>query len=131
MLVGLSAVAAFAGKGQVLKAWMMTILGLMLATVGIDKGIGVERFTFGLTDLMDGFSFLLLAMATFALGETLMGIVKPEDDTSVEQSSVTDLGSMKITKEEFKELAPVSIRSSILGFLLVFCLVRVQPLPHF
>ncbi len=29
---------------------------------GIDKGVGVERFTFGLTDLMDGFSFLLLAM---------------------------------------------------------------------
>lgn len=117
MLVGLSAVAAFAGKGQVLKAWMMTILGLILATVGIDKGIGVPRFTFGLTDLMDGFSFLLLAMATFALGETLMGILKPEDNSSAEQSSIKDLGSMKITKEEFKELAPVSIRSSILGFL--------------
>lgn len=116
MLVGLSAVAAFAGKGQVVKAWMMTILGLMLATVGIDKGIGVERFTFGLTDLMDGFSFLLLAMATFALGETLMSILKPEDNSISQQSSVTDLGSMKITKEEFKELAPVSIRSSILGF---------------
>jgi putative tricarboxylic transport membrane protein len=116
MLVGLSAVAAFAGKGQVVKAWMMTILGLMLATVGIDKGVGVERFTFGLTDLMDGFSFLLLAMATFALGETLMTILKPEDDSISQQNSVTDLGSMKITKEEFKELAPVSIRSSILGF---------------
>ncbi len=59
MLLGLSAVAAFAGKGQVIKAWMMTILGLMLSTVGIDKGVGVERFTFGLTDLMDGFSFFL------------------------------------------------------------------------
>jgi putative tricarboxylic transport membrane protein len=104
MLVGLSAVAAFAGKGQVIKAWMMTILGLMLATVGIDKGIGVERFTFGLTDLMDGFSFLLLAMATFALGETLMGILKPEKDTSAEESSaLADIGSMKVTKEEFKE----------------------------
>jgi putative tricarboxylic transport membrane protein len=116
MLVGLSAVAAFAGKGQVLKAWMMTVLGLILATVGIDKGIGVPRFTFGLTDLLDGFSFLLLAMATFALGETLMGILKPEDKSTEEQSSTTDLGSMKVTKEEFKELAPVSIRSSILGF---------------
>ncbi|ABM03647.1 hypothetical protein DUF112 [Psychromonas ingrahamii 37] len=116
MLVGLSAVAAFAGKGQVLKAWMMTILGLILATVGIDKGIGVPRFTFGLTDLLDGFSFLLLAMATFALGETLMGILKPEDKSTEEQSSIKDLGSMKVTKEEFKELAPVSIRSSILGF---------------
>ncbi|AMG12009.1 tripartite tricarboxylate transporter permease [Vibrio vulnificus] len=117
MLVGLSAVAAFAGKGQVIKAWMMTILGLMLSTVGIDKGVGVERFTFGLTDLMDGFSFLLLAMATFALGETLMGILKPDQDNSAEeQERMSNIGSMKVTREEIKEAAPVSIRSSILGF---------------
>ena len=57
MLLGLSAVAAFAGKGQVIKAWMMTTLGLMLSTVGIDKGAGIERFTYGITDLMDGFTF--------------------------------------------------------------------------
>ncbi|MDW1838303.1 tripartite tricarboxylate transporter permease, partial [Vibrio sp. Vb0718] len=117
MLLGLSAVAAFAGKGQVIKAWMMTILDLMLSTVGIDKGVGVERFTFGLTDLMDGFSFLLLAMATFALGETLMGILKPSNDTrDEEQDKLSNIGSMKVTKEEIKEVAPVSIRSSILGF---------------
>lgn len=117
MLVGLSAVAAFAGKGQVIKAWMMTVLGLMLSTVGIDKGIGVERFTFGLTDLMDGFSFLLLAMATFALGETLMGILKPDGDNSAnEQEQMKNIGSMKLTREEIKEAAPVSLRSSILGF---------------
>ncbi|EGR0412391.1 tripartite tricarboxylate transporter permease [Vibrio cholerae] len=117
MLVGLSAVAAFAGKGQVIKAWMMTVLGLMLSTVGIDKGIGVERFTFGLTDLMDGFSFLLLAMATFALGETLMGILKPDGDNSAnEQEQMKNIGSMKLTREEVREAAPVSLRSSILGF---------------
>lgn len=117
MVLGLSAVAAFAGKGQVLKAWMMTVLGLMLSTAGIDKGVGVERFTFGITDLMDGFSFLLLAMATFALGETLMGVLKPTKDTrDDEQSELANIGSMKVTKEEIKEVAPVSIRSSILGF---------------
>ncbi|MFW7524236.1 tripartite tricarboxylate transporter permease [Vibrio ostreicida] len=117
MLLGLSAVAAFAGPGQILKAWMMTVLGLMLSTVGIDKGVGVERFTFGLTDLMDGFSFLLLAMATFALGETLMGILNPEKDgRDEERNRMSDIGSMKVTREEIKEVAPVSIRSSLLGF---------------
>ncbi|WP_114785794.1 tripartite tricarboxylate transporter permease [Vibrio tetraodonis] len=118
MLLGLSAVAAFAGKGQVIKAWMMTTLGLMLSTVGIDKGAGIERFTYGITDLMDGFSFLMLAMATFALGETLIGILKPESkDPSTQSSSQLDsINNLKITKDEVKELAPVSFRSSILGF---------------
>lgn len=115
MLLGLSAVAAFAGKGQRIKAWLMTIVGLMLSTVGIDKGVGVERFTFGINDLMDGFSFLLVAMATFALGETLLGILSPETPASNEQKN-DEIGSMKVTKEEFKELAPVSVRSSIIGF---------------
>lgn len=66
---------------------------------------------------MDGFSFLLLAMATFALGETLMGILKPSQDTSAQENEqMSNIGSMKVTKEEFKDVAPTSIRSSILGF---------------
>ncbi|GLT17794.1 tripartite tricarboxylate transporter TctA [Vibrio zhanjiangensis] len=118
MLLGLSTVAAFSGKGQILKAWMMTILGLMLSTVGIDKGIGIARFTFGLTDLMDGFSFLLLAMATFALGETLLNILvsDPKNMRNKKQTRLNNIGSIKITKTELKELAPACIRSSILGF---------------
>ncbi|MCZ8499422.1 hypothetical protein O9929_21360 [Vibrio lentus] len=34
--------AAFAGRSGNKKAWMMTILGLITSTVGIDKGVGVE-----------------------------------------------------------------------------------------
>jgi putative tricarboxylic transport membrane protein len=36
MVLGLTAVAAFAGKGNILKALMMCVLGLMLSTVGTD-----------------------------------------------------------------------------------------------
>jgi putative tricarboxylic transport membrane protein len=43
MVVGLSAIAAFAGTGQVAKALMMTILGLILATVG--EGRAVQHAT--------------------------------------------------------------------------------------
>jgi len=37
MLLGLCAVAAFAGKGNVIKALLMTVMGLMLATVGLER----------------------------------------------------------------------------------------------
>ena len=46
MVLGLTAVSAFAGKGNYLKAWMMTIFGLMLSTVGTDSS-SVQRYTFG------------------------------------------------------------------------------------
>ena len=60
----------------------------------------------------------MLAMATFALGETLIGILKPESkDPSTQSSKQLDsINNLKITKDEVKELAPVSFRSSILGF---------------
>ena len=119
MVLGLSAVAAFAGKGQVLKALIMALFGIMISTVGIDRSVGVDRFTFGLPDLRDGFSFLLLAMATFALAEILMTVLRPGKDTSKEEASkMQQLGSLKLSRDEVKEIAPPIARSSVLGFLI-------------
>ncbi|WP_020410094.1 tripartite tricarboxylate transporter permease [Hahella ganghwensis] len=116
MVLGLSAVAAFSGKGNILKALMMTVLGLMISTIGTDRSSGVDRFTFGRMDLVDGISFLLLAMATFALAEALMSVLKPEDNGEADEDAMRNLGSMKLNKEEIKEVAPVIARSSVLGF---------------
>ena len=116
MLFGCTAVAAFAGRGQVLKGILMTLLGLMLATVGEDPS-GIQRFTFGNADLYDGISFLLLSMAAFALAEALLvvlkgaGVVTTADDFAKEK-----LGSLKLSKSEVRDIAPAVSRSSVLGF---------------
>lgn len=115
MLFGLSAITAFSGKGQVLKAVLMALLGLMLATVGEDPS-GIQRFTFGFTDLYDGISFLLLSMATFAIAEALMVVLRPAKSIQGAGSGFKNLGSMKLSKEEIKDVAPVVARSSVLGF---------------
>ncbi len=117
MVLGLTAVAAFAGKGKFLKAAIMTIFGLMLATVGTDADSGVSRYTFGNMNLIDGISFLLLAMASFALSEALMNIIENQKMTKEEKEALKkEIGSLKVTKEEIKEIAPVIGRSSVLGF---------------
>ena len=120
MVLGLVAVAAFAGKGDMVKALLMTVVGLMLSTVGTDQTQGVPRFTLGTLDLIDGISFLLLVMATFALSEALMAILRPKGDADrhKEREASRNLGSMKVSKEEVKEMAPVIGRSSVLGFLI-------------
>lgn len=118
MVFGLTAITAFSGKGQVLKAVLMALLGLMLATVGEDPS-GIQRFTFGIPDLYDGISFLLLSMATFAIAEALMVVLRSgsaarEPDSS--KMTFASLGSMKLSKDEIKDVAPVVARSSVLGF---------------
>ena len=57
----------------------------MLSTIGTDPAAGVARFTFGSMDLVDGISFLLLAMSTFALSEALLSILRPTKDTRSEE----------------------------------------------
>ena len=140
ILFGCTAIAAFSGKGEVLKAIMMTLVGLMLATVGEDPS-GIQRFTFGITDIYDGISFLLLSMATFALAEALYVVLTrktsnankedtqedSQEDSKEENKGAAnkeraleqaqqEIGSLKIPKDEVLEMAPTVARSSILGF---------------
>jgi len=118
MCVGLLSIAAFASKGQFLKAMVMTALGLALATVGQDSLSDITRFAFGNINLMDGISFVLLVMATFAMSEAFMIIFKKMDiNFKASDASRDKLGSIKLSKEEVKEMVPVIGRTSILGFL--------------
>jgi putative tricarboxylic transport membrane protein len=117
MLLGLTSVAAFSGKGQVIKAMMMTVFGLMIATVGNDVITGAPRYTFGALDLVDGVSFLLLAMATFALAEVMMTIIRGEMHGSKQAMQPVALSTMKLTRSEVKEVAPTIARSSVFGFI--------------
>jgi putative tricarboxylic transport membrane protein len=117
MILGLTAVSAFASRGQVVQALIATVIGLMLATIGTDPSAGVQRFTFGSLDLVDGISFLLLAMATFALSEALLTVLKGGSlSPQAKATAKGNFGSLKISRDEARQIAPVVARSSILGF---------------
>lgn len=118
MILGLTAVSAFAGRGGVLKALLMVTLGLMLATVGTDQTSGVQRFTFGSLELLDGIEFLMLAMATFALTEALSIVLKRDASSDSLDPKMIGFKSLKVSKKEFKLIAPSAIRSSLLGFII-------------
>jgi len=117
MVVGLSAIAAFAGTGQVSKAMMMTVLGLMLATVGEAALFNAPRFTGGIMDLQSGFSFVTLAMAMFALPEAIFLVLDPKRSNTGDGGS-SEIKDLRITREEARHIAPVIGRQSIQGFLI-------------
>ena len=115
MVVGLSAIAAFAGTGQVAKALLMTLLGLIMATVGEGALFNLPRFTMGIMDLQSGFGFITLAMAMFALPEALFLVLKPKDLSGDDGGEIKDL---RINRQEAKAIAPVIGRQSIQGFFI-------------
>ncbi|MGB1737826.1 MAG: tripartite tricarboxylate transporter permease, partial [Pseudomonadales bacterium] len=104
MVLGLSLVFAFAEEGDHLKALAMVLLGLSLATVGTDRASGLPRFTFGSMELMDGISFLVLAMGTFAMTE------------AVYMAASFGLRSLALGRATTSTMAPAVGRGSILGF---------------
>ena len=116
MVVGLSAIAAFAGTGQVAKALLMTLLGLIMATVGEGALFNLPRFTMGIMDLQSGFGFITLALAMFALPEALYLVLDPARSST--DSGSNEIKDMRITREEAKAIAPVIGRQSIQGFLI-------------
>jgi putative tricarboxylic transport membrane protein len=69
-VLGLSCGAFVAGDNP-LKGAISMLIGLLIATVGMDYSSGFARFTFGSTNLLDGVSFIPALIGMFALPEIM------------------------------------------------------------
>lgn len=79
MVMGLVA-ASTIGEGRPAKSLSMVVLGVLLGCVGTDVNSGVQRFTFGQVQLLDGINLVALAMGLFGLAEVIGNIRKAERD---------------------------------------------------
>ena len=89
------------------------VLGLMIATIGIDMQSGVSRFTFGILELQGGIDFLIVIIAVFAFGEVLKSFRNINEGKKKMQ---TKFGRIWITKEEWKACIKPMLRSTPIGF---------------
>jgi putative tricarboxylic transport membrane protein len=113
MLLGLATLTRLAGK-SLLKGLGMGFLGMLIGTVGLDPVAGVQRFTFGRADLLDGIGFVSAAMGLFALGEILINI----ESSLTQRVFSTQIGSLLPTKSDWLACKWTIVRSTIIGFLI-------------
>lgn len=114
MLMGLTAISSLS-EGSTLKALIAAVVGFMVVTIGIDGQTGTQRFTFGNINLLDGIDFLVVALGLFAVAEVCFLILRRKDDSL---SKTQNIGSLKLTKSDLKEMRGPMTRHSFLGFLL-------------
>ncbi|MBI3825006.1 MAG: tripartite tricarboxylate transporter permease [Candidatus Rokubacteria bacterium] len=62
------------GGGNPVKTLVSIVLGFILAAVGLDIVTGQLRMTFGVTDLMQGFDFIVAVIGLFGIGEILLSV---------------------------------------------------------
>jgi len=113
MLLGLAAVSGLAGKSMT-KALIMTVFGLLLATIGIDAVSGIARFTYDLPILYSGLEFLTIAVGLFALGEVFKTIIERDK----EDGAIAKIERVLPTKQDLKDSAKPIVRGSLLGFFI-------------
>ena len=112
MVAGLCLVVGLAGR-NLLAALLMTVLGLLLAMVGLDPVRGAPRFTFGLTELYDGIGFIPVVMGLFGIGELLLAAERHQT-----RMIEADLKKWNPTREEWKASAGAIGRGTVVGFVL-------------
>lgn len=109
-VLGITAISAIGG-GSVLKGLVAGLLGLGIATVGLDPITGTERFTFGNLSLLTGISFVPAIIGTFALAEVLQ---RAGERTSTAEV-ITDVSTKLPSLKEFLATRITLLRSSAIG----------------
>ncbi len=101
------------GKGSPFKILIAMAFGFALAAVGMDTVTGQLRLTFGQTELMRGFDFLIAVIGLFGIGEILLSM-----EEGLEFSGKSARINPKVVWETWKELPrywATSVRSSLVG----------------
>lgn len=74
--------AVFISQGSATKGFLSLMIGLLLATVGLDMVTGAPRFTFDVPDLMGGINFIPVMIGFFAVYEVMKLYSQPKTDSA-------------------------------------------------
>ena len=113
MVFAFSTLSSLTGD-NVFKGLIAALLGLMMATVGLDpQGTGL-RFTFGNLNLYDGLDFVVVVIGFFAISEVFQML----NDTDSGQLVDNKVKQVMISAKDFLRSLGTMIRSSISGFII-------------
>jgi putative tricarboxylic transport membrane protein len=115
MFFAMTAVASLSGKSPA-KGMLSTILGLMIATIGIDLQSGQPRFTMGVAEFQDGVGFVVVVVGLFAVSEVFRGLEGIFQGTAAAMIRIK--GKLWLTREEWmRSIGPIW-RGGIIGFII-------------
>ncbi len=73
------AISAVVSVGSTFKGVLAGMLGMLIATIGLDIVTGTPRFSFGVDQLESGIEFIPAMIGLFGLSEVLRSLGAPED----------------------------------------------------
>jgi putative tricarboxylic transport membrane protein len=116
MILGLVGAMVLA-QGSLLKAFAMTVLGLLLSLVGTDPEVGTRRMAMGIPDLYDGMGFVVVAMGLFGIAEILRNIDGSETRALVATKLDRPWPEREDMRRSYGPIGRGTVLGSILGVL--------------
>ncbi|MDI6726488.1 MAG: tripartite tricarboxylate transporter permease [Smithellaceae bacterium] len=113
ILMGMLTIVFVGGK-SITKSLMSGVLGLALGVVGTDVVQGAPRFVYGIPDLVDGISFVVVVMGVFGIGEVL---VSAEEHMKVQPLKIK-FANLWPTFKDIVESKWAMLRGSVVGFII-------------
>ena len=116
LLFALTFIAALSGKSMA-KGLISGLLGLLLATIGIEVETGLPRMTFGFLKLYDGLNLVPMAIGMVAIAEMLVQLEESRKvkDHEVVAKDSSDPSDSTVTGEEWKLITPTIFRGTLIG----------------
>jgi putative tricarboxylic transport membrane protein len=111
MLLAFTTVSAVLGKST-LRGMTALFIGLAIGLVGLDQITGQVRYTGGIPEFLDGIEVVLVAVGLFAVGECFYTAMYEGRS----ESELNRMGSVHMTREEWRRSWPAWLRGTALGF---------------
>ncbi|MEP2944276.1 MAG: tripartite tricarboxylate transporter permease [Hyphomicrobiales bacterium] len=113
ILFSLTIIAGVSGN-SLLRGALSALLGLLLATIGLDLVYGTNRFTFENPNMMGGLNFIAVLIGLFAIPEILSMVWNPKEN----EGKARKLGGDWVTFSEYMRCFKSIVRGSFIGVFL-------------
>ena len=113
ILFSLTIIAGVSGE-SLLRGALAAMLGLLLATVGLDLVYGTNRFTLQNPNLMGGLNFIAVLIGLFAIPEVLAMVWHP----TAHLGKARKLGKSWVTWADYRRCFKSIVRGSLIGVFL-------------
>lgn len=114
LLVAMTSIGWLVGENPT-KGVVITMLGILVASVGMDTLSGAPRFNFGSIHLMGGIPFIPFVIGTVGFAQVIKLM---EERNKVTEGGVKDKLTLRgslLTRHDVRRLVPPAIRSGFMG----------------